>query len=104
MSDSSEVVILGGGAAGCAAAFYLGQAGIKATIVEREGIGSQASGFSAGGLNPLHGILAQLAPLAMESYRMHLELWSELERLTGRDCRAGLTTMAMVAANESEVP
>ena len=49
MRDSGDVVIVGGGAAGCAVAYYLCQAGIKATLIEREGIGMQASGSSAGG-------------------------------------------------------
>ena len=48
MRDIGDVVIVGGGAAGCAVAYYLGQAGVKATLIEREGIGMQASGYSAG--------------------------------------------------------
>ena len=46
MRDIGDVVIIGGGAAGCAAAYYLGQAGVKATLIEWEGIGMQASGYS----------------------------------------------------------
>ena len=57
MAQSSEVVIVGGGVAGCAVAYFLSLAGVKATIIEREGISSQASGFSAGGLNPAGGLL-----------------------------------------------
>jgi glycine/D-amino acid oxidase-like deaminating enzyme len=45
MRDIGDVVIVGGGAAGCAVAFYLGQAGIKATLIERDSIGMQASGY-----------------------------------------------------------
>ena len=72
-AETSQVVIVGGGAAGCSVAYYLALAGVKATIVEREGIGTQASGFSAGGLNPLEGahIPGSLAPLAIECFRMH---------------------------------
>jgi glycine oxidase len=103
MSGSEKVVILGGGAAGCAAAYYLARAGLKSTIVEREGIGSQASGFSAGGINPLQGIAEPLQPLAMESYRLHLELWGELERLTGRSCQARIVTVVMVAFDRAEM-
>src|SRR5712691_6313536 len=104
MSDNRQVVIVGGGVAGCATAYYLGQAGIKTTIVEREGVGSQASGYSAGGLNPLEGILAPLARFALASYRLHLELWPELERLAGRGCDSRLITMTYVALSESEYP
>ena len=52
MKPSSDVVIIGGGAAGCSVAYHLGLAGVKATIIEGEGIGSQASGFSAGAVSP----------------------------------------------------
>ena len=55
MKPSSDVVIIGGGAAGCSVAYHLGLAGVKATIIEGEGIGSQASGFSAGAVSPLEG-------------------------------------------------
>ena len=43
MAEPSEVVIIGGGVAGCAAAYYLSLAGVKVTVIERDGIGSQAS-------------------------------------------------------------
>ena len=56
MSAVEHVVVIGGGAAGCAAAYELGKAGVRVTLVEREGVGGQASGWSAGGLNPLQGI------------------------------------------------
>jgi glycine oxidase len=99
-----HVVILGGGSAGCAAAYYLAKAGRAVTIVEREGIGSQSSGWSAGGVNPIHGVPIPLRPLAMESYRLHLALWPELRRSTGHDFEARITTMVLVAASDSEVP
>ena len=85
MADSSEVVIVGGGAAGCSVAYYLALAGFKATIIEEAGLGTQASGFSAGGLNPLQGagIPGPLGALAIESYGMHLALWDELKEETG---------------------
>jgi len=41
MADTSDVVIIGGGAAGCAVAYYLAKRGVKATIIEREGIASK---------------------------------------------------------------
>ena len=49
--QSSDVVILGGGIAGCLTAYYLAQRGVKATVVEREAIGSHASGYAFGGLS-----------------------------------------------------
>ncbi len=104
MSEVGHVVVIGGGVAGCAAAYYLSAAGVPVTLVEREGVGTQASGWSAGGLNPLQGIPEPLAGLALEAYRLHLALRPELERLTGRDFGARRVVMAMIAPNEAAVP
>ena len=53
--ELNDVVIVGAGAMGCAVAYYLGKEGIGSTIVERDGVAAHASGYSAGGLNPLEG-------------------------------------------------
>ena len=108
MSESSQsighVVVIGGGAAGCATAYYLSKAGARVTIIEREGVGNGASGWSAGGLNPLQGIPAPIQDLAMESYRLHLELWPELRRLSSQNLASGLISMAYVAPDEAAIP
>src|SRR3989440_11284569 len=104
MRDIGEVVIVGGGAAGCAVAYYLGQAGVKATLIEREGIGMQASGYSAGGVNPLHGLAAPMQPLAMASFKLHLALWEELQQAVGRDCQGRRIATIKVAFDEADVP
>jgi glycine/D-amino acid oxidase-like deaminating enzyme len=74
MPESSEVVVVGGGVAGCATAYYLSRAGVKVTLIEREGIGRQASGYSAGGVNPLHGYLDTTQALGLASYSLHRAL------------------------------
>ena len=106
MAQSSEVVIVGGGVAGCATAYYLSLAGVKATIIEREGISSQASGFSAGGLNPLEGscIPGPLSALAMASFKLHKELWGTLRRESGIDFQSRIISLTKVGFAENEVP
>ena len=106
MGETSEVVVVGGGAAGCAVAYYLAKAGVKATVVEREGVGSQASGYSAGGLNPLQGagIPGPLGPLANESFRLHLDMWDRLKSESGVDFQPNMVSIVMVAFDESELP
>ncbi len=104
MGESRDVVVVGGGIAGCAVAYYLAQAGIKATVIEREGVGMQASGYAAGGLNPLHGIADALKPLAMESFRLHQELQDALCHATGQGYQARTTSMIKVALSEAAVP
>lgn len=104
MRDIGHVVIVGGGVAGCAVAYYLGQAGVKATLIEREGIGLQASGYSAGGVNPLHGLAAPMRPLAVASFTLHLALWDELRQITGRDCQGRRISTVNVAFDQADVP
>ena len=105
MRKSSNVVIVGGGAAGCSVAYYLALSGVKSTIIEGEGIGSQASGFSAGGLNPLQGsgIPGPLADFALESFRMHQDLWETLKAEPGLDYQWRTTPLVSVAFDEDEI-
>ena len=106
MPETTDVAIIGGGAAGCAVAYYLADAGLTSTIIEREGVGSQASGYAAGGLNPLtgHGIPGPLASFAWESFQMHHGLYPKLGELTGIDYQLRETSEIRLTFNESEVP
>ncbi|MCH8831393.1 MAG: FAD-binding oxidoreductase [Chloroflexi bacterium] len=105
MPESSDVVIVGGGAAGCSVAYHLALAGVKSTIIEGQGVATQASGFSAGGLNPLQGtgIPGPLGPLAMESYLMHLDLFGQLQDDTGIDYDGRIISLLKVAFDEEEL-
>jgi 2-polyprenyl-6-methoxyphenol hydroxylase-like FAD-dependent oxidoreductase len=53
--NSSDVVIVGGGIAGLTTSYYLAKARVPSVVVERDAIGSHASGFAYGGLSPLSG-------------------------------------------------
>ena len=50
---SSDVVVVGGGAVGCAAAWFLAREGVQVTLVERDELAGQASGAAAGMLAPV---------------------------------------------------
>ena len=106
MPETTDVAIIGGGAAGCSVAWHLAQSGIKSTIIEREGVGSQASGYAAGGLNPLtgHGIPGPLAELAWSSFQMHHGLYPELKELTGTDYQLRKVSEIRLAFEDSDVP
>ncbi len=105
MSQIEDVVIVGGGAAGCAVGYYLAKTGVKSTVIERDGIAANASGYSAGGLNPLEGagIPGPLGPLAIESYRMHRQICPELTDLSGLDFGYKAISSVRVAFDESEL-
>lgn len=101
---ATRVVVAGGGVAGCAAAYYLSKGGARVTIVEHEGIGNGASGWSAGGLNPLQGIAAPIWDFAMQSFRLHLEAQPELRRHSGQQLEAARISVAYVAPDAAAVP
>ena len=48
LGDRTNVVIIGGGIAGCAAAYYLARAGARVTLLERGAVCSEASSAAAG--------------------------------------------------------
>jgi glycine oxidase len=80
-----DVAIVGGGIAGMVTAYYLARAGLPSVVVERDAIGSHASGFAYGGLSPVSGfgIPGPLAEVAQESMRLHRELAEGIVEETG---------------------
>jgi glycine oxidase len=99
-----DVVIIGGGIVGCAAAYYLGKAGVRATIVERDSVASHASGFALGALSPLGGagIPEPLGPFSLEAYRLHCHLSHALKEETGIETEFELRTAMILAFSEEE--
>jgi glycine/D-amino acid oxidase-like deaminating enzyme len=52
LPKSADVLIVGGGIVGCATAFYLAKAGVRALLLDRGQLAGEASGESAGVLSP----------------------------------------------------
>src|SRR3990172_701871 len=78
MTDhQADVVIVGGGIVGCAAAYYLAQRGARVTVLEKNGVGSGASGRSGGGVRQSARASAEI-PLANESVALFQTLSDEL--------------------------
>jgi sarcosine oxidase subunit beta len=78
--SQSDVIIVGGGIMGAAAAFFLRQRGRSVTLVERGLIGQQASGTNFGNVRRQGRFLPQL-PLANRSRA----IWGRLAELIGED-------------------
>ena len=52
-TSSTDVCIAGGGIVGLCCAYFLAKSGVDVTVIEKDSIGSHASGFAYGSLSPL---------------------------------------------------
>src|SRR5215470_16661507 len=100
-----DVVILGGGIAGMTTAYYLANSGVRSLVVERDAIGSHASGFAYGGLGPLSGfgIPGPQAEIAQDGMRLHRELAKSLLEETGIDVDLRVRSSLALALTEADV-
>ncbi len=70
MSEGQDVVVIGGGIVGTAAAAFLAAEGVAVTLVEREGLASGASGANSGVVqHPFDPVLAALYRETVTLYR-----------------------------------
>ncbi len=116
----ADVVIVGGGVIGCAAAYYLSEAGARVTLLERGEVASQASGAAAGMLIPpamyllredTHLALNQAeAPpagsfrdLGLASLALYPSLVNALQDETGIDVQYMASGILLVAQKEGWV-
>ena len=103
--NGNEVVIVGGGVVGLATAYFLGKAGVRSVVVERDSVGSHASGFAYGGLSPLAGagIPGPVDALATEGMRLHTQFSTSLPDQTGVNTEYRLRPSLPLAFTEEEV-
>ena len=57
VKSSADVVVVGGGIIGCSIAYFIRKQGVEVVLLEKGGIGDQASSVAA-------GLLAPIRPLA----------------------------------------
>src|SRR5258705_1484859 len=103
--SSADVVIVGGGIAGMTTAYYLAKSGVRSLVVERDAIGSHASGFAYGGLSPLSGfgIPGPLAEITQDGMRLHRDLSKCLLEETGIDIDFRVRSSLALAFTEADV-
>ncbi|HEU5381870.1 MAG TPA: FAD-dependent oxidoreductase [Ktedonobacteraceae bacterium] len=85
MNQHTDVIIVGGGVIGCAIAYFLRKEQIEVLVIERDAIGSHASGAAAGLLAPL-GPLSGPGPFAdrlLAGFHLLPTLLAELEEVSG---------------------
>ena len=99
MSESrTDVVIVGGGLVGCAAALRLRERGANVAVVEKNQLGAAASGVNFGGVRRNGRKLAEL-PIAARA----ITVWRRLPELVGSDCEYAITGNIKVARNEADL-
>ncbi len=92
-----DVIVLGGGGAGCSAALHLARRGASVVLLERGLVGSQASGVNHGGVRQQGRHPAEI-PLAMRSR----ELWSRMRQVCGTDAEFDPCGHLKLARSEAE--
>ena len=99
MSGSrTDVVIVGGGLVGCAAALHLRERGASVAVVEKNQLGAAASGVNFGGVRRNGRKLAEL-PIAARA----LAIWKRLPELVGSDCEYEITGNIKVARTDEDM-
>ncbi len=112
MTEAGDVIVIGGGIAGCSVAYYLAADGVPVTLLEQFQPGAMASGFNAGSLHaqiPPEPVLtlgeswargfAPALPLFIES----IALWREAGVSVSRDLEVAQDGGLVVAANSAEM-
>lgn len=106
-----DVVVLGGGLVGCAAAYYLSRSGAGVALIEQADINREASGRNAGSLHfqleyrlinygdDQAAQFAQIIPLSL----LAIEDWLGLERELQADLEVGMGGGLIVAESPSDV-
>jgi sarcosine oxidase subunit beta len=96
-TSNADVLIVGGGIMGTAAAFFLRGRGRSAILLERGLVGQQASAVNFGAVRRLGRFLPQL-PIATRSR----EIWAKLPELVGHDIEFLVSGLMRVCYSEEQ--
>lgn len=95
MTQTADVIVIGGGIHGCSTALHLALRGVKAILLEKDYAGRHSSGVNAGGVRQLARHIAEV-PLSVAS----MEIWERISELVDDTC--GFTNEGQVLIAESE--
>ncbi len=98
MTRTADVLVIGGGIAGCSAALQLARRGQRVIVTEKNSVGRHASGVNAGGVRRLLRDPAEI-PLSVAA----MEMWRGIAALVGDDCGFRVSGQVAVAETEAEL-
>ncbi len=96
-----DIVIVGGGIVGITTAYYLIESGINCVLIEKDPIGSHASGFAYGSIGASKTQDPNY-PLALKGCSLHKQLSEFLPGYTGIDIQYRDKSAISLAFNEEE--
>jgi len=98
MTETADVIVIGGGIHGCATALHLALRGASVTLIEKDYPGRHSSGVNAGGVRQLARHLAEV-PISVFS----MDLWERIVDLVDDDCGFESNGQVLVAESEQEL-
>ncbi len=98
LPDSADVVVIGAGIAGSAAAYFLAKKGVSVALLDKGRVGQEQTSRNWGWCRQQHRDLREL-PLAMKS----LEIWDELGRDLGVDLGFRRTGLLYVTTRPADL-
>ena len=103
-TDLGNVAIIGGGVIGCFLAYLLSKEGVPVTVIERKGVASEASGASAGNVQPVTRTYGQFQiNMGVESLALFRRFLPEIKSYFGVAFRDQDVTYLYAALDENEV-
>ena len=98
MTETADVIVIGGGIHGCSTALHLSMRGIRVVLLEKDYSGRHSSGVNAGGVRQLARHLAEV-PISVFS----MSLWEHIADLVDDDCGFSSHGQVLVAESEPEL-
>lgn len=98
MSETADVIVIGGGIHGCSTALHLAMRGARVTLLEKDHAGRHSSGANAGGVRQLARHIAEV-PISVFS----MTLWEDIVGLVDDDCGFASHGQVLVAESADEL-